>query len=68
MLRSKVLIFQNELFQSEENLKSIIEHYPIADDGILDEANDLWSELMQLKEQEKEIVKEDGLEVEISDE
>ena len=68
MLRSKVLIFQNELFQSEENLKSIIEHYPIADDGILDEANDLWSELMQLKEEEKEIVKEDGLEVEISDE
>ena len=49
-------------------LKSIIEHYPIADDGILDEANDLWSELMQLKEEEKEIVKEDGLEVEISDE
>ena len=68
MLRSKVLIFQEDLFQSEENLKSIIDHYPVSDDGILDEANELWRELMQIKEEEKEIIKEDGLEVEISDE
>ena len=68
ILKSKVLIIQDELFQSEENLKSIIEHYPVSDDGIMDEANELWNELMQLKEEEKEIIKEKEIEVEIRDE
>lgn len=55
MLRSKVYMAQDNLFQAERDLKSIIQHYQIQDDGILDEANILWDELMQLKDAPKDI-------------
>jgi len=54
VLKTRILIKQDDLFQAEQNLKSVIEHYPIQDDGILDEANQLWDELMQLKSQPKQ--------------
>lgn len=53
ILKTRILMKQDDLFQAEQNLKSVIEHYPIQDDGILDEANQLWDELMQLKNQPK---------------
>jgi len=68
ILRSKVLVVQKELFQSEQNLKSVIDHYPISDDGILDEANELWNELMQLKDQPKEVEPDVNQIIEINDE
>ena len=43
------------MFQAEQTLKSVIDNYPIPDDGILDEANQLWDELMQLKDTPKEV-------------
>jgi len=55
MLRSKVYMAQDNLFQAERDLKSIIQHYQVQDDGILDEANELWNELMQLKDAPKDI-------------
>lgn len=51
ILRTRVKIAQDDLFTAEQTLKSVIDHYPVPDDGILDEANELWSELMQLKEE-----------------
>jgi hypothetical protein len=39
----------DDLFQAEQTLKSVMDFYPIQDDGILSEANDMWDELMQLK-------------------
>ena len=54
ILRSRILIQLDDLFGAEQNLKSVIEHYPIQDDGILDEANELWDELMQLKDQQQQ--------------
>lgn len=51
ILRTRILIQLEDLFAAEQNLKSVIDHYPIPDDGILDEANALWDELMQLKNQ-----------------
>lgn len=54
ILRSRILMQLGDLFGAEQNLKSVIEHYPNQDDGILDEANELWEELMQLKNQEEE--------------
>tara|TARA_R110002072_G_C7977210_1_gene535680 strand:- start:13373 stop:16438 length:3066 start_codon:yes stop_codon:yes gene_type:complete len=55
ILRANILIKQDNLFQAEQTLKSVIDNYPIPDDGILDEANQLWDELMQLKDTPKEV-------------
>ncbi|HIP31654.1 MAG TPA: tetratricopeptide repeat protein [Crocinitomicaceae bacterium] len=59
ILRTRILIKQDNLFQAEQTLKSVMDHYPIPDDGILDEANQLWSELMQLKDTPKENITPD---------
>lgn len=59
MLRSRVYMAQDNLFQAERDLQSILQHYSIQDDGIIDEANALWDELMQLKDAPKDI-QEDG--------
>ncbi|MEJ6776241.1 MAG: tetratricopeptide repeat protein [Crocinitomicaceae bacterium] len=68
ILSSKVLIVKDDLFQAEQNLKSVIDHYPIPDDGVLDEANELWNELMQLKDQPKNLTPETNPIIEINDE
>ena len=49
ILKSRILIKEGDLFQSEQNLKAVIEHYPNTDDGILEEANALWEDIMILK-------------------
>ena len=45
ILMSRILIEEDDLFQAEQNLKAVIEHYPIQDDGVMDEANALWEEI-----------------------
>ena len=49
ILKSRILIKEGDLFQSEQNLKAVMEHYPNTDDGILEEANALWDDIMILK-------------------
>ena len=49
ILQARILIINNELFQSEQTLKSVLEFYPDQNDGVLSEANNLFEELMQLK-------------------
>ncbi len=49
MLQTRIQIINDELFQAEQTLKSVINFYPDPNDGVMDEANDLWDELMQLK-------------------
>jgi len=66
ILRTRVLIAQEDLFGAEEQLKSVLDHYPIEDDGIKEEANALWDELMQLKDTPKNIENEEGGEIEIN--
>lgn len=68
ILRSRIYIKQEKLFESEQNLKSVLEHYKVDDDGIIDEANELWSELMQLKDKPKSITPEPNHIIEINDE
>ncbi|XOV66296.1 MAG: tetratricopeptide repeat protein [Fluviicola sp.] len=65
MLRSKVYMAQDNLFQAEQDLKSIRLHYKNTTDGILDEANLLWDELMQLKDAPKDIEEEGERVIEI---
>ena len=55
ILRTRVYMAQDKLFDAEQTLRSVIDHYSIQDDGVLDEANLLWDELMQLKNQPKNI-------------
>ncbi len=56
ILRTRVYMAQNKLFDAEQTLKSVIDHYKVENDGIKDEANALWNELMQLKNQPKNII------------
>ncbi|MCR9171616.1 MAG: tetratricopeptide repeat protein [bacterium] len=65
MLRSRVYMAQDNLFQAEQDLKSIRLHYKNTTDGILDEANALWDELMQLKDAPKDIEEEGERVIEI---
>lgn len=67
ILRTKIQIAQNKLFEAEQTLKSVIDHYPVQDDGILDEANALWDELMQLKNQPKNLAPEENTTIEINE-
>ncbi|MEN9303294.1 MAG: hypothetical protein RL264_1723 [Bacteroidota bacterium] len=49
MLQSRIHIINDDLFQAEQTLKSVINHYPDQNDGIMTQANEQWDELMQLK-------------------
>lgn len=53
MLQTRILIAKKDLFQAEHTLKSVIDNYPNSEDGVLTEANQLWDELMQLKNKPK---------------
>lgn len=67
ILQSKIQMIQDDLFQAEQTLKSVIDNYPIKDDGILDDANELWNELMQLKNKTKEVPNEETPEIDINE-
>lgn len=55
IVRTRVYMAQDKLFDAEQTLKSVIDHYKVDDDGVKDEANLLWDELMQLKNQPKNL-------------
>lgn len=55
ILQTRILIIKDDLFQAEQTLKSVIDHYPDQNDGIISEANELWDELMQLKNSTKRV-------------
>lgn len=65
ILRAKVLMALDDLYNAEQNLKSVLDHYSVPDDGIIDEANIIWDELMQLKNQPKEVDLEEETVIEI---
>lgn len=67
LLRSKIYMAQDNLFQAERDIKTILQHYKVQDDGIIDEANTLWDELMQLKDAPKEVEEEQERTIEIGE-
>lgn len=67
ILKTRILIIQEDLFQAEQVLKSVLDHYAVEDDGILTEANQLWDELMQLKQESKAIEQETNTTIEINE-
>jgi TolA-binding protein len=58
ILQTRVLIGKEDLFQAEQTLKSVLDNYPDKEDGIIAEANELWDELMQLKNPAKAVEQE----------
>ena len=67
ILQTRVLIVQSDLFQAEQTLKSVIDHYPDQQDGIISEANELWDELMQLKNQPKAVEQKEETVIEVNE-
>ncbi len=55
ILQTRILMAKPDLFQAEHTLKSVIDNYKVKDDNILLEANQLWNELMQIKNMPKSI-------------
>lgn len=67
ILQSKIYMLKNELFQAEQTILSVIQHYPKDDDGIKLEAQAVYDELMQLKNAPKSTVVPEGTtEIEIN--
>jgi hypothetical protein len=60
-------MLNDDLFQAEQTLKSVIDFYPDSNDGIQSEANDLWDELMQLKNPPATEEKEPEMKIEINE-
>jgi tetratricopeptide (TPR) repeat protein len=54
ILKSRIFVKQRDFVQAEQNLKSVKEHYPTKDDGIIEEANQLWEEILMLKEADED--------------
>lgn len=60
ILQARIHIQEENLFQAEQTLKSVLDHYPKTDDGIKLEASELYDELMQLKNAPKNNITPEG--------
>ena len=67
LLQARNEIILERLFEAETNINSVIDHYPIEDDGILEEALKLRDEMMLIKNAEKTIEEEPEKRIEIND-
>lgn len=67
ILQTRVLIAKPDLFQAEHTLKSVIDNYKVKDDNILLEANQLWDELMQIKNMPKSVEEKNKNVIEINE-
>jgi tetratricopeptide (TPR) repeat protein len=60
MLKSRSLMMRDDLFAAEQNIRLVINNYPVQDDGVLADANKILSEILQLKDQPKNIPDNSG--------
>jgi hypothetical protein len=67
MLKSKSLVARDDLFAAESTIRLVIDNYPITDDGVLVDANKLLSEILQLKDQPKNIQDDSGRTIDIEE-
>jgi tetratricopeptide (TPR) repeat protein len=67
ILQTRVLVVKKDLFQAEQTIKSVLDNYPEEDDGILSEAGELYDEIMQLKNQPKNIEEKSGTVIEVEE-
>lgn len=55
MLQAKVFMMKEDLFQAEQTINLVLQNYPIQNDGVIDEAEMVKAEIMQLKNEPKDI-------------
>jgi tetratricopeptide (TPR) repeat protein len=55
ILQARVFIATDDLFQAEKTINLVIKNYPNKEDGIIDEAEAVKAELMQLKSTDKSV-------------
>jgi tetratricopeptide (TPR) repeat protein len=55
ILQGRVFMVTDDLFQAEKTIDLVIQNYPNQDDGVLQEAEKVKSELMQLKNSPKDL-------------
>ncbi len=60
ILQTQVLMAQDNLFQAEKTIKSVIDNYPDETDGIIEEASELYDQIMSMKSKPKSIQAPDG--------
>jgi tetratricopeptide (TPR) repeat protein len=67
ILQTKIQMKNNDLFQAEQTILSVIQQYPEENDGIKQEAQVVYDELMQIKNMPKStVVPTEATEVEIN--
>ncbi|MCO5261178.1 MAG: tetratricopeptide repeat protein [Crocinitomicaceae bacterium] len=66
ILQTKILMKKDDLFQAEQTIRSVIEQYPEDNDGIKEEAQHVYDELMQIKNMSKDVAPTEATEVEIN--
>lgn len=67
LLQARSEMVLEKYFEAENNVKSVLDHYPIEDDGILAEASEIWDELMQIKNAENKVEDEPEKRIQIND-
>jgi len=65
ILQTHVLIQQNDLFQAEQTISSVLQHYPNNEDGIIAQAQEVHDQLMTIKQAPKEVPLTESPEIEI---
>lgn len=60
ILQTQILVKKDDLFQAEQTIRSVLEHYPNDNDGVKSEAQSVYDELMQLKNTPKSNIAPDG--------
>jgi len=68
ILQARIMIINEDLFQAEQTLKSVLDFYPDQSDGVISESNELWNELMLIKNPVIEEVQEEIKTIEIKEE
>lgn len=67
ILQAQILVKKDDLFQAEQTIQSVLQHYPKSDDGIKTEAQAVYDELMQLKNKPKNLSPEGTTVIEINE-
>jgi tetratricopeptide (TPR) repeat protein len=68
ILKSNILFFTDKPIEAKELLEKVIKYYTVKDDGILDEANALLTEINSAMNKPKTVIEESETEIEINEE
>lgn len=67
ILQAQILVKKEDMFQAEQTILSVLQHYPKEDDGVKTEAQAVYDELMQLKNKPKNLSPEGTTVIEINE-